>query len=239
MFEDSTFESTGRIRTRSRRWMAAAFTFNGGIVLALVLVPLINPAALPRQDFPFLMEAPPPPPAAPTPPAVQQTAHVARGAEEAVNDMFQAPRLMPNHIGADSGPAQEIGDGVPGSDGPIGIPGGMPSGFPGQHGAPVVVLAQKGPVRLPSKMVEGMLIRKTIPTYPAIGIAIHQQGTVLLQATISKAGTIENLRVISGPPILQQAAIDAVRTWQYRPYLLNDQPVEVETTVSVVFTLGR
>jgi protein TonB len=88
-------------------------------------------------------------------------------------------------------------------------------------------------------MVEGMLIRKTIPTYPAIGIASRQQGTVVLQATISKTGTIENLRVISGPQILRQAAIDAVTTWQYRPYLLNDQPVEVETTVNVVFTLGR
>jgi periplasmic protein TonB len=239
MFEDSTFESTGRIRTRSRRWMVAAFTFNGSIVAALILIPLINPSALPRQDFPFLMEAPPAPPAAPTPPAVQQPAHAARGAEESLATMLQPPRLMPTHIGTDTGPATETGDGVPGSDGPIGIPGGVPNGFPMQHGTPNVQLAHKGPVRLPSTIVEGMIIRKTIPTYPAIGIAIRQQGTVVLQATISKTGTIENLRVISGPPILRQAAIDAVTTWQYRPYLLNDQPVEVETTVSVVFTMGR
>jgi protein TonB len=62
---------------------------------------------------------------------------------------------------------------------------------------------------------------------------------VVLQAVISKTGTIENLRVVSGPPLLQQAALDAVKQWRYRPYLLNGEPIEVETTVNVVFTLGR
>jgi len=61
---------------------------------------------------------------------------------------------------------------------------------------------------------------------------------VVLQATISKSGGIENLRVVSGPPMLQQAALDAVRAWRYKPYLLNGDPVEVETTVNVVFNLG-
>jgi len=61
---------------------------------------------------------------------------------------------------------------------------------------------------------------------------------VVLQATISKTGTIENLRVISGPAMLQQSAMDAVKSWRYRPYLLNNDPVEVETTVNVVFSLG-
>jgi protein TonB len=62
-------------------------------------------------------------------------------------------------------------------------------------------------------------------------------GTVQLQATISRKGTIENLRVVSGPPLLQQAAIDAVKQWRYRPYLLNGEPVEVETAVNVDFKL--
>jgi protein TonB len=63
-------------------------------------------------------------------------------------------------------------------------------------------------------------------------------GTVVLAATISKTGTIENLHVVSGPPVLQQAALDAVQTWLYRPYLLDGEPVEVETTINVVFTLN-
>jgi protein TonB len=74
--------------------------------------------------------------------------------------------------------------------------------------------------------------------YPPIAKAARVQGTVVLQATISKTGTIEGLHVISGPAMLQQAAMDAVRSWRYRPYLLNGDPVEVETTVNVVFTLG-
>ncbi len=86
---------------------------------------------------------------------------------------------------------------------------------------------------------EGLILQKTKPVYPPIAIAAHAQGTVVLAATISKGGTIENLRVVSGPAMLQQAAVDAVRTWRYRPYLLDGQPVEVETTVNVVFTLGR
>ena len=62
---------------------------------------------------------------------------------------------------------------------------------------------------------------------------------MVLAATISKQGTIENLRVVSGPAMLQQAALDAVKTWRYRPYLLNGDPVAVETTVNVVFNLQR
>jgi protein TonB len=60
----------------------------------------------------------------------------------------------------------------------------------------------------------------------------------VLQATISKTGTIEGLHVVSGPAMLTSAAMDAVRSWRYRPYLLNGDPVEVETTVNVIFTLG-
>jgi len=84
----------------------------------------------------------------------------------------------------------------------------------------------------------GMLLQKTQPVYPPIAKAARVSGTVVLQATISKTGSIENLRVMSGPAMLQQAAMDAVKTWRYKPYLLNNEPVEVETTVNVIFSLG-
>jgi len=87
-------------------------------------------------------------------------------------------------------------------------------------------------------VIAGNKIGGTDVRYPAIAKAARIQGTVVLQATISKGGTIEGLRVLSGPPMLQQAAEEAVRTWRYRPYLLNGEPVEVETQVNVVFTLG-
>jgi protein TonB len=84
----------------------------------------------------------------------------------------------------------------------------------------------------------GMLIHKVIPAYPPIPRAIRLSGTVVLEATISRTGAIENLQVVSGPQMLQQAAKDAVSQWRYRPYLLNGEPVEVETTVSVEFTMN-
>ena len=86
--------------------------------------------------------------------------------------------------------------------------------------------------------MQGMLIDKVVPTYPAIARATRTSGAVILQATISRAGTIENLRVMSGPAMLRQAALDAVKQWRYRPYMLNGQPVEVETAVEVDFTLN-
>jgi periplasmic protein TonB len=89
-----------------------------------------------------------------------------------------------------------------------------------------------------SGVMAGNLLEKTVPLYPPIPKAARIQGTVVLQATISKAGLIQNLRVISGPTMLQQAALNAVRSWRYKPYLLNGEPVEVETTVNVVFSLG-
>jgi protein TonB len=87
-------------------------------------------------------------------------------------------------------------------------------------------------------MSEGDLIRKVQPSYPPLARAARIQGTVLLQALISKQGTIEHLQLISGHPMLVQAAMDAVRQWRYRPYVLNGEPVEVETQITVNFSLA-
>jgi protein TonB len=103
---------------------------------------------------------------------------------------------------------------------------------------PKVQAAVPKKVAISAGVAQGMLLQKTIPLYPPIAKAARVSGTVILQATISKTGTITNLRVVGGPAMLQQAAMDAVKTWRYRPYLLNNEPVEVETTVNVVFTLG-
>jgi protein TonB len=240
MFEDSTFESTGRIKTRSRRWMFAAFTLNGSILVAMVLVPLIYPNALPSHFIPTLLVAP----AAPQPETPPQPEHVRPAAPhetpEFDNGGITAPPSIPTTIRylRDRGTpsptniaTDDLGSGTPGGDGK-GI-------F--NSGQPVTVVRPSAPssVRLPSKFVEGFLIYKNVPQYPIIARTVGMQGTVVLQATISKAGTIQNLQVVSGPPMLQQAAIDAVKTWRYRPYLLNNEPVEVETTVNVIFKIER
>ena len=108
----------------------------------------------------------------------------------------------------------------------------------GSGNAPKVKAEAPKKVNISGGVAAGMLLQKTVPLYPPIAKAARVSGTVVLQATISKTGTIENLHVISGPAMLQQSAMDAVRQWRYRPYLLNNDPVEVETTVNVIFTLG-
>lgn len=237
MFEDSTFECTGRIKTRSRRWMLAALTLNGSILVALVLVPLIYPDALPGHTMSSLLVAPEVPKPE-TPPAERLRPVAHREAREFDDGRITAPPRIPTIIrylhdrdmpSATNIAAVDLEDGTPGGNGK-GI-------F--NSGQPITVVHSPAPssVRLPSKFVEGNLIFKTIPQYPVIAKTVGQQGTVVLQAVISKAGAIEKLQVVSGPPMLQQAAIDAVKTWRYRPYLLNDQPVEVETTVNVIFKL--
>jgi protein TonB len=113
-----------------------------------------------------------------------------------------------------------------------------PSIFP-NHAQPVVVHQPGGTVHLTSVIAEGMILQKTIPVYPAIAKASRREGTVVLQAVISTGGAIQNLRVLSGDPMLTQAALDAVKNWRYRPYLLNGKPIEVETTINVVFKLTQ
>jgi protein TonB len=83
-----------------------------------------------------------------------------------------------------------------------------------------------------------MLTHKTQPIYPPIAKSARVQGTIVLQATISKSGGVDNIHVVSGPVMLRQAAVDAVKTWHYRPYMLNNSPTEVETTINVIFALG-
>ena len=235
MFEDSTFESMGIIRTRSRGWMLATFTLNGSILLALVLLPLIYPEALPSLSTPILMTAPAPPveESRPRPVPVHTTVANTPSIEN-----IQAPR----RISASITPNEE-----PRGPGPVNLSDLTPPGtgaaspdnpWGNQH--PVVVVQQPPKTRanVSQGVMNGYLIYKKTPTYPPIGLLIRIEGTVVLQATISKNGSIENLRVLSGPAMLQQAAIEAVQQWRYRPYLLNGEPVDVETTVNVVFKMN-
>jgi protein TonB len=150
---------------------------------------------------------------------------------------MQAPRQIPRTIANPTGP--EPGDlhDVATID-PNGA-GGDSDVFRSQPAPTVVHPDIKAPMRVSSSVEAGLLIRRVIPPYPELAKVMRVEGTVELAATISKTGTIANLRVVSGPPALQQAAFDAVSNWRYRPYLLNGQPVDVETTVNVVFSLQR
>jgi TonB family protein len=94
-------------------------------------------------------------------------------------------------------------------------------------------------VNISSGVAQGMLLQKVVPEYPLIARRDHVTGTVVIQATIDKDGHIRDLQVVSGPSELQSAAMDSVRHWLYRPYVLNGEPLDVQTTINVIFTLSR
>ena len=92
-------------------------------------------------------------------------------------------------------------------------------------------------VKIPAGRATGMLVKKVEPVYPLEAKVVRLEGTVVLRAVIDTTGEVAAVGALSGPPLLESAAVAAVRQWQYRPYTVNGQPVEVETTIQVVFSL--
>ena len=238
MFEDSLMESDNRLRRKNKGWSFVAFLLNAAALVALVIWPLLHPEALPRQMMATLMVAPSPPPA---PPPAAPAARVQAKPQMLMSE-FEAPSRIPQiHQLNEASISPPMVDEQRMGDLSSGIPGGIGSILNDVGTRQPTVVRPKAPTNLnvSSGVMAGNLLTKTMPQYPAIARAARIQGVVVLQATISKSGSIENLRVIGGPPMLQQAAIDAVRSWRYKPYLLNGEPVEVETTINVVFNLGE
>lgn len=208
---------------------------------ALLLLPQIYPQALPRlQLLGRDIIAPPPPPG---PPPAQPRPHPAGPTStnmsgEQIVTPAQIPDSIANlHEAELPPPADPMGHWVMAGTGR----GGDVFGSVGLPVAPPPMPSPLPTVSRPlhvSHMMEGNLIYRVQPEYPALARQARVQGTVILHALISRDGKIENLQLVSGHPLLVQAATAAVRQWRYRPYFLNDQPVEVETQITVNFTLS-
>jgi periplasmic protein TonB len=244
MFEDSLIESGGKLKTKRGFTSAIAFVIEAMILLVLILIPLVFTEALPRTQLMTFLVAPPPPPP-PPPPAAAPVKVVKVIQTDIVNGQLRTPTKIPQKvqmIKEDEAPPPVMASagvvgGVPG-----GVPGGSMGGVIGSvlSATPVAVpkVATPQRVRVSSGVSQGLLVKRVQPNYPPLARQARIQGVVLLQATISKDGNIENLTLISGHPMLAPAAIEAVKQWKYRPYLLNGEPVEVDTQVQVNFTLS-
>ncbi|HEY7406330.1 MAG TPA: energy transducer TonB [Candidatus Angelobacter sp.] len=236
MFEDSLMESGGRIKTNQKWTVLLSTSVQICIGIFLVLLPLIFTEALPKGMMTTFLVAPPPPPP-PPPPAAPQIQHVQK-VSEIVDGALRTPNKIPKKvqmIKEEEAPAPSTGvvGGVVG-----GVPGGSTGGVIGGligSAAPPPKVATPQKLKVSSGVVEGLKLNAPSPQYPQMARIAHIQGDVVLQATISKNGTVENLHALSGHPILIQAALDAVRQWRYKPYVLNGEPVEVETTIKVQF----
>jgi protein TonB len=243
MFEDSLIESGNRFKTKRFGTTLLSFSLQVGLVCVLILIPLIYTDALPKGQMMGFLVAPPPPPPPPPPPAAAPV-KVVKMVSEVVNGQLRAPTKIPDKvqmIKEEEAPPDLGAGGVPG-----GVPGGIPGGAAGGviggivNSTPVAVpkIATPQRVRVSTGVATGLLIRKVTPNYPPLAKQARIQGSVVLQAEISKDGTIQNLQLISGHPMLAPAAIEAVKQWRYKPYLLNGEPVAVETQVVVNFSLS-
>ncbi|MGA9473128.1 MAG: energy transducer TonB [Terriglobales bacterium] len=244
MFEDSLIESGNRFKVkRQLSTTILSFALQIGLVCILILIPLIYTDALPKQQLMTFLVAPPPPPPPPPPPAAAPV-KVVKIQSEMTNGQLRTPTKIPQKIQMikeEEAPPDLGGAGVVG-----GVPGGVPGGSSGGviggilSSQPVAVpkVATPQRVRVSSGVSTGLLIKKVTPNYPPLARQARIQGKVILQAEISKEGTIQNLQLISGHAMLAPAAIEAVKQWRYKPYLLNGEPVAVETQVEVNFSLS-
>jgi protein TonB len=241
MFEDSLVESGGRLKTKQGATTALSFVLQVLFVGVLVLLPLIFTEALPKQQLMTFLVAPPPPPPPPPPPAAAPV-HVVKPQTELDNGQLRTPTAIPKKIEMikeDEAPPSTAGvmGGVPGGV-PGGAMGGVLGSVIGNVPAAVPKVATPTRVRVSQGVSQGLLIHKVQPTYPPLARQARVQGTVVLTAVIGKDGSIQNLRVLSGHPMLSGSALEAVKQWRYKPYYLNGEPVEVETTINVNFTLS-
>jgi protein TonB len=243
MFAD-TLDSSWAERAR-RGWSTlTSFGLQALVAGLLMVLPLLRPEGLPllhRLTTPISAGSLPAEPA-PIPVHVESTRALV---SNLMNNHLMQPSRIPTivaRVSDEEPPQQQVGPTGPYVPGLTGIGSG-----PGVIGAPAEGTRPVTPVPPPavvhtvriSHMSEGDLIHKIQPEYPPLARAARIQGAVILQAMISKEGTIENLHVVTGHPLLVRAAIDAVSQWRYRPYILNNEPVEVETQITVNFWLGR
>jgi len=238
MFEDSLIESSGRLASRNP-WTTAA-SFAGQLVLGsiAVLISLLYTDALPIHTLLSTVEAPPPP--AQAAPATRTTKS-ARQTSEFKNGVLMVPREIPRSVAIVHDDQSAPQSGAPISTGVLnGVAGAPPNSMITEmlRSAPTPmpkVAMQK--VRVSSGVAQGLLVRQVRPQYPSLARQARIQGTVVLQAVIGKDGTVQDLRVVSGHPMLTGAAIEAVKQWLFRPYYLNGEPVAVDTQINVNFTL--
>jgi protein TonB len=239
MFEDSLVESRVGVVSSSRRWtMLMSIGLQVAVAGGVMVLPLLHPEAMP-----FQVEAPkvvmPLIPKPPVPVVVEResAAPASSFSRAAITEV--ARPLLP-------GLSPTIGDPPPIA--PIGFGLSMTDSLPAAIGAagggkgPAVSVApargRVAPLHVSTGVLPGMLLAPIRPVYPAIAKAARLEGPVVVEAVISRAGMIESLRVLSGPQMLENAALDAIREARYRPYRLNGEAIEVQITITVNFRLG-
>ncbi len=241
MFESALLDSSRAAKHRGWTTLVSLILQALGIGF-LLLLPLFSRHALPAvQQAGRILAAPV---ATGAPELSDRRTTVAGAHTEVTFDaaVIRAPRRIPNVIDmrsdVPSAPPPMTGADIPGAIRGEGLTSPLIADILNR---PAVIAASRPAVRVPvsTGVAQGYLIRRVDPSYPRLAVLAGVQGSVILAAVISRDGRVENLRVLSGHPMLVEAALQAVQQWRYRPYYLNGEPVEVETQITVNFTLSR
>lgn len=253
MFEQTFVE--GANSTRKASSVFVSFLIQCSLVVVLVLIPLIYTESLPKTQLSGFLVAPPPPPPPPPPPAQAAPVKVVKVVPRQFDaGKLTAPKTIPKEV------AMIKEDELPPSAGAVGVVGGVPGGVPGgtpggviggiigsvPSAAPPPPPVKEAPkavtpkqIRVGGNVAAASLIRKPMPVYPPLAKQARISGVVRFNAVIGRDGTIQNLTLVSGHPLLVPAAREAVVQWLYKPTLLNGDPVEVVTQIDVNFTLSQ
>ena len=247
MFSDSLLEF-GVQRKRKAFATTTSFILNSLAIGVMLVLPLVFTENLPKAQLLTFLVAPPPPPP-PPPPAAAAVQRIVRQIQTDVlsTGQLRTPSRIPQKVQMIK--EEEAPPPMPATGGVVGgVPGGIPGGQLGgviggivSSTSNLAMVPKLTPtvqrVRISQGVTKGLLVHRVEPAYPTLAKAARVQGEVVLKAVIDVNGSIQNLQLVSGHPMLVPAAITAVQQWRYKPYLLNGQPVEVETTITVIFSL--
>lgn len=218
------------------------------LAIGVIGVPLLFVATeLPQvpEVLAFVAEAPAPPPPPPPPAAPRPAKAVSQPAAVNPRSAPTAPakEILPERSVVDFGGEEDLPGGVEG-----GVPGGIPGGIAGGLISNEALLppppppppppVDRGPVRVGGAITAPALVSRVAPEYPNIAVHAHVQGVVVLEAVVGRDGRVEEARVLRSIPLLDAAAIAAVRQWRYSPLLLNGEPQRFVLTVTVSFSLN-
>lgn len=257
-FVEGSFQSSmielNRMNSGSKFFdILISLTMNLAVLAAPILAGLYFTDTLNLRQFEstFLVAPPPPPPPPPAPAAIAAKAPPTRRVFEHAGKLL-APTAIPRNV-AEIKEAPLPGD-ADGADGILGgVPGGVAGGTMGgviggviggvntRIAAPPVPkdIKSRAPVRLGGRVRAPRQIQRVEPKYPVLARQTHISGTVIIEAVLDESGNVVEMKVVSGHPLLLQAALDAVRQWKYEPTYLNDLPVAVQMNISVTFTLSQ
>jgi protein TonB len=241
MFDEMVVSSPNPKKTNKPWTVILSMIFQVAFLAVLILIPLIYTEALPKTMMATLLVAPPPPPP-PPPPPIAQIVHVKPQVHLMDAGKLVTPKVIPKDIKIIKEDAPDMSSMQGGVVGGVagGSLGGAIGGVIGGVGvAPPPPRPTQTRIRQGGQVQAAKLMNKVQPLYPPLARQTRISGTVRLHAIIAKNGTVEQLEVISGHPLLVQAALDAVRQWRYQATTLNGEPVEVDTTIDVIFSLNQ